>query len=102
MEDAVRFWTTVGSAGTLTANDLAQVTLDNGVISLGHVIAPPTASVSSDPSVAFPPVSAVVRYNVTSVDGLFFPTAADVPPGQPPPSAYHYALQVCYRGTVRA
>src|SRR5689334_6636519 len=102
MEDSVRYWTTVGSAGTLTANDLAKVTLDNGVISLGHDVAPPAANAPSDPSVGFPPVSAVVRYNVTPADGLFFPTAADVPPGQDAPPTYHYNLQVCYRGTVQA
>jgi hypothetical protein len=102
MEDDVRIWTTVGSAGSLTANDLAKVGLDNGVISLGHDIAPPAANAPKDPSVAFPPVNAVVRYNVTPVDGLFFPTAADVPPGQDAPPNYHYQLQVCYLGAVKA
>jgi len=93
MEDYLKIWTTVGSAGSVTAKDLAQVRLEDGVIALGHDLAPPAAGPTADPSAAFPPVTAVVRYNVTPVDGLFFP---------PPPAEYHYQLQVCYRGVVRA
>jgi len=93
MEDYLKIWTTVGSAGSVTAKDLAQVRLENGVIALGHDVASPASGPTVDPSAAFPPVTAVVRYNVTPVDGLFFP---------PPPAEYHYQLQVCYRGAVRA
>jgi hypothetical protein len=71
MGDEGKYWSTVGSAGTLRAADLAKVSLDNAVITLGHGIAPPPATAAEDPSIVTPQVSAVVRYNVTPVDGLF-------------------------------
>jgi hypothetical protein len=90
MGDEVRIWTTVGSAGTLSATDLAKVTLKNSVISLGQDLVPPAASAPEDPSVVLPEISAVVRYNITPVDGLF------------PSFFFHYALELTYRGKVRA
>jgi hypothetical protein len=87
MSDEVRIWTSVGSAGTLSAADLAKVSLRNAVISLGVGIAPPG---QEDPSIIIPDVTAVVRYNVTPVDGLFL----DV--------SFHYGLQLTYLGKVRA
>jgi len=95
MSDDVRIWTTVGSAGTLSATDLAKVTLDNAVITLGHDVAPPSLE-AEDPSIGFPPSTAVVRYNVTPVDGLF--PVDDMGPI----THFHYVLQLTYRGTVRA
>lgn len=89
MGDEVRYWTTVGSAGTLSATDLAKVTLGNAMIALGQGIAP-ADSAPEDQSAALPQISAVVRYNITAVDGLF------------PTFPFHYALQLIYRGTVRA
>jgi len=59
---------------------------------LGHDLAPPIDSASEDPSVTFPNASAVVRYNITPVDGLFLPSGV----------RFQWTLQVCYRGTVRA
>lgn len=88
MGDEVRIWTSVGSAGTLSAADLAKVNLHNAVISLGVDIAPPPAQ--EDPSIILPEATAIVRYNVTPVDGLF----ATGP--------FHYLLQLTYRGKVRA
>lgn len=90
MSDDVRIWTTVGSAGTLSSTDLAKVTLNNAVIALGHDVVPPAAGAADEPSVVFPQDHAVVRYNITPVDGLF------------PSSPFHYALQVTYRGAIRA
>jgi hypothetical protein len=90
--ETARIWTSIGSAGALSATDLAKVTFDNAVVSLGHDLAPPTDSASEDPSVTFPNASAVVRYNITPVDGLFLPPDVD----------FQWTLQVCYRGTVRA
>jgi hypothetical protein len=91
MADEARYWTTVGSAGTLNAADLAKVSLNNAVISLGHGIAPPHAAAAEDPSIVTPQVSAVVRYNITPVDGLFVD-------GQ----LFVYVLQLTYRGNVHA
>ncbi len=90
MDDERKYWTTVGSAGTLSAVDLAKVSLDNAVISLGTGIAPPPASAAEDPSIVTREISAVVRYNITPVDGLFAT------------GTFVYALQLTYRGAVRA
>jgi hypothetical protein len=90
MGDEVRIWTSVGSAGTLSTTDLAKVTLDNAVVALGQEVVPPTPSAPDDPSAVIPQTSAVVRYNITPVDGLFLT------------SPFHYHLQLTYRGTVRA
>ena len=90
MREDLRIWTTVGSAGTLNATDLAKVGLDKAVISLGHGIAPPAASAAEESSIGFPTTSVVVRYNVTPVAGLF------------PAGRFHYVLQFTYKGTVRA
>lgn len=90
MGDEVRIWTSVGSAGTLTTTDLAKVSLDNAVVALGQEVLPPTPDAAGDPSAAIPQTSAVVRYNITPVDGLFIT------------SSFRYHLQLTYRGTVRA
>lgn len=90
MGDEVRIWTSVGSAGTLSTTDLAKVTLDNAVVALGQEIGPPRPSTPEDPSAGVPQTSAVVRYNIPPVDGLFLT------------SPFHYHLQLTYRGTVRA
>ncbi len=76
MEDLDKVWTTVGSAGTLNQVDLAKVTLHQSIIQLGTEIVPlpAAAAVAGAPPadlVNFPTIQAVVRYNVTSVDGLF-------------------------------
>jgi hypothetical protein len=94
MNDQVRVWTTVGSAGTLGATDLAKVTLHDAVIALGRDIVKSAASAPDD-SAAVPPITAIVRYNITPVDGLF-------PASATPLARFHYRLQLCYRGTVRA
>jgi hypothetical protein len=96
MSDDVRIWTTVGSAGTLSATDLAKVTLDNAVITLGVDVAPPVGLAAQDPSVVLPPRTAVVRYNVTPVDGLFPVDDMGLV------TRFHYVLQLTYRGRVRA
>jgi hypothetical protein len=95
MRDELKIWTTAGSAGTLSAADLAKVGLTKSVISLGQSIAPPAsaaspASAAEEPSIGLPTTSAVVRYNVTPVDGLF------------PAGLFHYVLQFTYKGRVHA
>jgi hypothetical protein len=95
MADNLRYWTTVGSVGTLSAADLAKVSLNGAVIQLGIdlVTKPPPAPAAEDPSIGPPPrdVKAVVRYNVTPVDGLF-----------PTEQLFAYALEMSWRGTVGA
>jgi len=76
MEDLEKSWTTVGSAGTLNQADLAKVTLHQSIIQLGtELLPPPHAAALADAPPAglvnLATVQAVVRYNVTSTDGLF-------------------------------
>ena len=72
--DGDRFWTTVGSAGTLDEKASDNVFFDHGVVQIGH---PNTFEKSSGRlqtdagGGAEVPDSAVIRYNVTAVDGLF-------------------------------
>jgi len=72
-----KVWTTVGSAGTLDKGDISKVTLDNSVVQLGVGLAgnlPLQHNFAQDPAALGPRTeSAVVRYNVTPVDGLFDP-----------------------------
>jgi hypothetical protein len=99
MDDQLKVWTTVGSAGTLNHTDLAKVSLHQSIVQLGTELSPPvltqlaTAQVAgASPRVGpiFPAEQAVVRYNVTPVDGLFLA------------GAFKYHLQLRYRGQVSA
>jgi len=97
VDDKLKIWTTVGSAGTLSQVDLAKVTLHGSIIQLGFDISPPlpVAAAARPPSlVGLPTIQAVVRYNVTPVDGLFF--------DQVPSAPFHYGLELRYLGRVTA
>jgi hypothetical protein len=100
MDDKVRIWTTVGSAGTLDSTDLAKVSLHQSIIQVGIAILPPQQQApTAVPPVGqlaspVPTVRAVARYNVTPVDGLFF----DQVPSRP----FHYGLRLRYLGQVTA
>lgn len=65
-----RSWTTVGSAGTLNQADQNKVVYSGGVISFPD--APGTGGGGN--LLPLQTVQAVIRYNVTAVDGLFFQT----------------------------
>jgi hypothetical protein len=76
--EADRIWTTVGSTGTLDKTDAAKVAFSNSAVQLGMVLAAPQSTANRDvadvqkrATVFSHPESAVVRYNVTPVDGLF-------------------------------
>ena len=73
--DQTKIWTTVGSAGTLDKNDLGKVSLVHSVAQLGFTLAgniPVAQSLAKNPiGFPLPTESAVIRYNVTPVDGLF-------------------------------
>jgi hypothetical protein len=83
MDDKLKVWTTVGSAGILNQADLAKVTLHGSIIQLGVDIAPPQAAAAARPlgqlGLTFPTIQAVARYNVTPVDGLFFVQVPSAP-----------------------
>ncbi len=96
MEDRLKAWTTVGSAGTLDSTDLAKVHLHKSIVQLGvEILTQPVAAgaqAAAPLSAALPTQQAVVRYNVTPVDGMF-------PQATP---AFGWALRLRYRGRVTA
>ena len=76
--DHDKLWTTVGSDGTLDETAVGKVFFDRSVVQMGQVpIATQTTTTgtaASTPNSAVstvPSESAVIRYNVTPVDGLF-------------------------------
>jgi hypothetical protein len=70
--DLDRIWTTVGSAGTVDETDNGKVFFDHGVVQMGHVLVNQPAAARR--AIIFQQTqSAVIRYNVTPVDGLFAP-----------------------------
>jgi hypothetical protein len=73
MGDEVKVWTSTGSAGTLSTTDMAKVTFNNAVVALGQEVLPPTPDAADAPSAVIPQISAVVRYNITPVEGCSSP-----------------------------
>lgn len=64
-----KIWTTVGSAGTVDETDTGKVSLDRSTAQIGTVIG---GNQSISISAVIPQTqSAVIRYNVTPVEGLF-------------------------------
>ena len=98
MDNQLKVWTTVGSAGALNQTDLAKVSLHQSVIQLGAELFPQASTKVATAQVATPPhlglnlptIQAVVRYNVTPVDGLFIE------------GKFKYQLQVRFRGRITA
>lgn len=81
---ASKIWTTVGSAGTVDDTDGSKVTFDHGTAQVGRRPLINQSAAATSP--AAPPqaaadafnqtTSAVIRYNLTPVDGLFVPGSA--------------------------
>jgi hypothetical protein len=95
--DSQAFWTSVGSAGTLSAADLAKVSLHQSIIQLGVdlVVSTPNpitegVRVAARLDASMPTIQAVVRYNVTAADGLFMS------------AAHLYRLRIRYSGHISA
>jgi hypothetical protein len=81
--DQNKIWTTVGSAGALDKNDLGKVSLGHSILQIGLAL---PGNIGVAQGVARNPIgfplpteSAVVRYNVTPVDGLFNPPPVGFP-----------------------
>lgn len=73
--DFEKLWTTVGSAGTVDEADVTKVILNRSTAQIGAPLV--NQPLAKKAIISFPTVSAVIRYNVTPVDGLFaFPQAA--------------------------
>lgn len=65
-----KVWTTVGSAGTADETAVGKIFFDHSVVQMGRVVTTQTAGSKS--TLILPQTqSAVIRYNVTPVDGLF-------------------------------
>lgn len=90
MDDQLKVWTTVGSAGTLDQADLAKVHLFHSIVQLG-VDFGSTQGAAAAARAILPTTQAIVRYNVTPVDGLFFI-----------PNKFKYQLQIRFRGHINA
>jgi hypothetical protein len=73
--DDNRLWTTVGSGGTVDEADTRKIFFNHGIVQIGRPIAPPHAAGAARKSApgVVQSESAVIRYNVTPVDGLFAP-----------------------------
>jgi hypothetical protein len=71
--DSARYWTTVGSTGTLDEKSEGKVFFDRAVVQKGDT--PVVGQAGRQPRAEGVTVdvtdSAVIRYNVTAVDGLF-------------------------------
>jgi len=91
VEDSRKVWTTVGSAGTFNQADLAKVQLFNSIVQLGVDFGSTQGAAEVARGVIFPTTQVIVRYNVTPVEGLFYPT-----------QNFKYLLQIRYRGHVTA
>jgi hypothetical protein len=70
--DFERFWTTVGSAGTLDEKSEGKVFFDRAVVQKGQAVVVSKASGQPRAEGGVDETdSAVIRYNVTAVDGMF-------------------------------
>ena len=71
--DAERLWTSVGSAGTLDEKSEGKVFFDRAVVQKGQtfVVSPARRELRTEGGGIEETDSAVIRYNVTAVDGLF-------------------------------
>src|SRR5262245_28720893 len=65
-----KVWTTVGSAGTLDEATVGKVFFDHGVVQMGRTVGG-THPIAKRAALLPQTQSAMIRYNVTPVDGLF-------------------------------
>lgn len=68
--DINKIWTTVGSAGTIDEADVAKIAFDRSIAQMGNVIGG-NQPISISAAIPQQTQSAVIRYNVTPVEGLF-------------------------------
>ena len=75
--DSDKIWTTVGSAGTLDEASVGKVFFNRGMVQMGQVLSG-AGTARAAKTALIPPATktAVIRYNVTPVDGLFTLKAA--------------------------
>jgi hypothetical protein len=78
--DDSRLWTTVGSDGTVDERDTGKIFFDHSIVQMGRL--PAGNTTARRRALILPTVSAVIRYNVTPVDGLFAPVQQPCRPGR--------------------
>jgi len=80
--DADKRWTTVGSDGSLDESSVGKVAFDKSKVQMGQVLSN-QQSAAQQGAILQQTQSAVIRYNVTPVDGLFSlrPPACTPQPG---------------------
>jgi hypothetical protein len=67
----VKSWSTVGSTGTADKVDLNKIVYSNGIVSFPEITGPQLSGRRVS-GLQLQTVQAVIRYNVSAVDGLFF------------------------------
>lgn len=92
-----KIWTTVGSAGTLDEASVGKVFFNHGIVQMGNVLSGPTRA-AQGAAIAQATKSAVIRYNVTPVDGLFTLKKGNCHPGTGCP-AYKLTLRYLAAGS---
>lgn len=66
-------WTTVGSDGTVDETDVSKVFFEGGKVQMGRPLGGTLPTSKQKKSIINQTQTAVIRYNVTPVDGLFTP-----------------------------
>ena len=79
--DDNRLWTTVGSDGTVDERDTSKIFFDHGIVQMGRLPAGQTTA-RKRALILLQTQSAVIRYNITPVAGLFAPTQQPCAPGR--------------------
>ena len=69
--DINKIWTTVGSAGTVDEADVSKIFFDRSIAQFGNVIGGNQSISLASTRIRQQTQSAVIRYNVTPVEGLF-------------------------------
>jgi hypothetical protein len=67
----VKAWSTAGSTGTVDRADLNKIFYSNGIVAFSEILGT-QLSAGRVSRLQLQTVQAVIRYNVTAVDGLFF------------------------------
>lgn len=92
-----KVWTTVGSAGTLDETSVGKVFFEHGAVQMGHPVSDQHLAAESA-AIPHQTQSAVIRYNVTPVDGLFTLKVGNCSPGSSCPS-YKLTLRCLAAGS---
>lgn len=69
--DINKIWTTIGSGGTLDETSVGKVFFERGVVQMGRLAVGPSPTGRRRVGILQQTQSAVIRYNVTPVHGLF-------------------------------